>query len=420
MATSFRGGIYLNLHKDQAAKRRVETPGTPEELVIPLPAGSQPQVCVGDRVLRGQCIADSEDPCAVPVHAGISGTVVSVESRLHPCGEERLHIVVESDGQDEAAVTHGVAGWENAPAQVLLDAIRAAGIPEYTRLCNVEGIDTIIISGVENVPCDAATHRVMLEQAGAIADGARVLCRIFPEARLVIGVEARKSDAMALLRRMIRNEAAMRVEGLSSKYPQGSPELLVSCITGRRLQPGQRPEETGCVVLGVAAAASIGQAVVNGTPEYACTLTVAGEAVATPRNLRVPVGMTLKALADLCGGLVEEPEKVLVGDPVRGMAQPDLWVSVDKRTQAVLFLTGREDGRAGVNNCIRCGRCTQVCPMCLMPGYLYEFASKGLYEDCKSLHIRACIECGTCGCVCPGGLALPDVIRRAKRQLEAE
>lgn len=81
----------------------------PRTLILPLhqhvgePA--EPVVSVGERVLRGQMVAQADNYVCAPVHASTSGTVVAIEDRQvpHPSGLAAPCIVIESDGDDRAA-----------------------------------------------------------------------------------------------------------------------------------------------------------------------------------------------------------------------------------------------------------------------------------------------------------------------------
>ena len=104
MAFRVRGGIHPAYNK-VTAHSPIEVLPAPKELVIPLSqhigAPCEPLVKVGDRVLLGQKIGDSQAPVSAPVHATVSGTVKAVEPRWVPSGLRAPCIVIENDFLDE-------------------------------------------------------------------------------------------------------------------------------------------------------------------------------------------------------------------------------------------------------------------------------------------------------------------------------
>ena len=79
---SFRGGLRLPLDKDPTANLKIETLPRPPRVIIHLAqhAGTpaNPLVKHGDRVRIGQVIAEPTGAVSLPVHASVSGTIISV------------------------------------------------------------------------------------------------------------------------------------------------------------------------------------------------------------------------------------------------------------------------------------------------------------------------------------------------------
>ena len=111
---NFHGGVHPPENKLQSVGLPIMTAGIPEELTLPLSqhigAPATPIVAVGERVLKGQMIAEAQGFVSVPVHAPTSGTITAVEDRAiaHPSGFSAPCIVLASDGEDEWLAHEGI------------------------------------------------------------------------------------------------------------------------------------------------------------------------------------------------------------------------------------------------------------------------------------------------------------------------
>ncbi len=147
-------------------------------------------------------------------------------------------------------------------------------------------------------------------------------------------------------------------------------------------------------------------------------VTVTGDAVKEPKNLRVPLGTSFQHLIDEAGGFVSEPDRVLTGGPMMGIAQHNLDVTVIKGTNAVLCLTPEEAAPEDKEQtCLRCARCVNVCPMHLTPVYMHLYVEKGRWSEAEELRVMDCIECGSCNYICPARIPLVQSFRTAKAEL---
>lgn len=129
-------------------------------------------------------------------------------------------------------------------------------------------------------------------------------------------------------------------------------------------------------------------------------VTVSGDIVMEPRNLLVPIGTPFSDMVE-AAGFRQNPYKVLSGGPMMGVAQFDLAVPVTKGTNAVTVLGEENRYMAAQPHCIRCGKCISVCPMHLMPLYLYSAERRGDLETLKRQNVLDCVECGSCAYTCP-------------------
>lgn len=418
----FRGGIHPHDGKELARDAAIETMPAPPLVALPLSqhigAPCTPTVKVGETVKRGQRIATSQAFLHADIHASVSGKVKRIENGM---------IYLENDGLD--AWAEGLPftrDWQAMTPEDLLSAIEAAGIvgmggatfPTQVKLKPKKPVDVLILNGAECEPYLTADDRLMREEPERVVTGARILAKILGTKRSVIAVEENKPEAAEALRRAAGQD--LEVLLLRTRYPQGAEKMLIYAVTGREVPLGGLPMDAGAVVQNVGTAAAVADACCHGLPLTERITTVSGDAIRTPKNLRVRLGTSYRDAIDFCGGFSEQPDKVLAGGPMMGRAQESLDVPITKGSSGILALTRRITAHGPELHCIRCGRCVAACPMGLVPSMLSILGERHDVEKSRDAYgVMNCIECGCCTYVCPAKRNIVQYIRATKGAVKA-
>lgn len=395
-----------------------------------LGAPSVPIVKAGDHVKLGQKIGEAKGFVSVPVHASVSGRVVSVESRMLMLGAPTVTVTIENDGRDEWVELSPLGkDVESVDRASIIPAIQAAGIcgmggatfPTHVKLTIPEGktCDSIIINGAECETHVTADHRLMLEESERIVNGLRLAMKALDVKYGIIGIEDNKKDAIQAMKKAIAGFEGLHVMPLYTKYPQGGERQLIHAITGYEVPANGLPIDIGVVVLNVGTAAAISDAVLLGKPLIERITTVTG-CVQQPANLRLRIGTTAAEAVEACGGYREEPYKLLMGGAMTGVCMPSDELPMGKGTNCLLALTEKECKTPAEQPCIRCGRCVDVCPAGLKPFLLKHFCEKGDLDRAKAHDVTECIVCGSCSYICPARLALAASFKNAKDAIARE
>lgn len=432
MAFTFKGGIHPEYNKERTYASPIEELPATEEVIIPLlqhiGVPCVPVVSVGDYVRIGQIIGDSDAALSCPVHASVSGKVVSIAPYWHSSGVKVPSIVIENDFKDsrDDCIEPYDGDFDDLTPSEIIGYARDAGIvgmggaafPLHAKLKTAfdKKIEVIIINGAECEPFITADHRAMVEYPRSIVNGAKLIMKCLGKTEAVIAIEDNKPDAIASMT-VTTEDSGIRICPLKTKYPQGGERQLIKAITGREVPPGKLPMDIGCAVFNVDTCASLFRAVSKGRPLTKRVCTVSGSAVINPKNLLVRVGTPYYALFEHCGGFSADPYKIVCGGPMMGSAQHSVEIPVIKNTSALLAYCGEEETFDDNPTCLHCGKCVSVCPMRLMPNYIYMHAEKEEFAECKKLNVQDCIECGCCSYVCPGRLYLVQGMRMAKGNL---
>ena len=185
----------------------------------------------------------------------------------------------------------------------------------------------------------------------------------------------------------------------------------------REVPSGGLPIDVGVVVFNVGTVHAAYEAVQKNRPLIDRVVTVTGKSLARPSNFRVRIGTPVAHLIEEAGGLPEDTAKVINGGPMMGKALSTLDVPVVKGTSGIVLIRDGEARRKVVIQCIRCGKCMQVCPMGLEPYLLMNLSEKEMFERMESERVLDCIECGSCSYTCPSSRPLLDYIRLGKAEV---
>jgi electron transport complex protein RnfC len=434
-ALTFKRGIHPKHAKHYTEKKPIKILEPKGELVFPMSqhigAPCKPLVKKGDQVFVGQKIGEAQGFVSAPVHSSVSGTVKNVTQVLHPNGFMVEAVIVENDGEytDLETINKALDYTKLSPSEIR-DIVKDAGIvgmggagfPTFIKLTPPEDkkIDHIILNGAECEPYITSDHRIMLEETEKIVLGLKVVLKLFPEAKGVIAIEDNKPDAIAAMKKQVEGEKNIEVAVVRTKYPQGAEKQLIYAVTKREVPSGGLPADAGCIVQNIDTVVAIHRAIFRGRPLMRRVVTVSGGAINDPQNFKVKLGMSYRELIEAAGGFKEEPVKIISGGPMMGFAMYSIDAPVVKGTSSILCLTEEETQMSKESNCMRCGKCVEICPMNLLPLELNKFSLHNDEEKFVKYRGLDCIECGSCSYVCPSKRHLLQSIRTAKKEVIAK
>lgn len=432
---TFKGGVHplshINYGKSYTKDKETVTIPVPDEIVISMSrvvgAPGKPIVQKGDKVYMGQQIGEATSFISSNFHSSVSGEVIAVEKRPHGTGEMREAVVIKNDHKDEVHPDTKPYDYEALEPKQIVDIIKQKGVvgmggatfPTHVKLMPPPGkkIDTLIINAAECEPYITCDHRFMLEDPSSIIKGVKILIRALEIDRAIIGIEDNKPEAVKMLQKEAKDEKSIEVVALNSKYPQGAEKQLIFALTKRAVPSGGLPMDVGVVVSNVGTAGSIAGIFDTGLAVMDRIVTVTGNAVNEPKNLRVRLGTSFESCIDYCGGLKDDTVKVISGGPMMGVAQSNLLATTNEGTTAILALDSKEAASEHAQSCIRCGSCVEACPIGLMPLSIASAADNANFDLTQKLGAMDCIECGSCTFICPARKSLVQSIRLAKSVL---
>lgn len=424
----YYGGVHPSERKELSEHISLERFPDPEIVSISmsqhLGAPANPIVQVNDTVKVGQKIGEAAGFISSPIHSSVSGTVIAVEPRLHPTrGGEVMSVVIKSDGKNtlhESVQPH--KNLDSLTPDEIIEIVREAGIvgmggagfPTSVKLKPGKPIEAVLLNGCECEPLLTADHRVLLEFADDVIFGLKAMLKTVGAPKGIIVIEDNKKDAIELLKAKTADCSDIEVLTAKTKYPQGAEKMLIKRVMGRQVPRGGLPADVGAVVSNISTVKAISDAIQKGMPLVERVVTVTGEHMKKPGNYIVKLGTNVAELIDHCGGIVGDDVTIKMGGPMMGFALSDLNVPILKGSNGIIAI---ETDHTETVECIKCGRCVDVCPMELSPLYFAKYADEQNWQGMLDKNVRDCVECRCCEYICSSKIPLVSKIKAGKKAI---
>ncbi|MBT3209471.1 MAG: electron transport complex subunit RsxC [Bacteroidetes bacterium] len=425
-----KGGVHPPENKISKEGAIVQL-AIPKTAYIPisqhLGAPSTPVVKKGDAVKVGQIIAKSSGFVSTNIHSSVSGTVQKIDDIIDSSGYKRKTVIIKVEGdewletidQSKQLSKNISVNGEEIISKILESGIVGLGgatFPTHIKLSVPKGktAEVLIINGVECEPYLTSDHRLMLEKAEEMLIGTQILMRGLNVKKAMIGIENNKPDAIELLSKLVDKYPGIEIYALKVQYPQGGEKQLIKALINREVPSGGLPIDVGAVVQNVGTTFAVYEAIQKNKPLFERVVTVTGKSVSKPANYMVRIGTPVSELLAASGGIPDDTGKIISGGPMMGKALNSVDSPVTKGTSGILILPEDESKRKESLNCIRCARCTVVCPMGLEPFFIMSTTENKMFDKVESANVMDCIECGSCSYTCPSNRPLLDYIRLGK------
>jgi len=430
----FHGGLVLDGHK---LLSHISDSILPERLIYPLLQRSDnyatPCISIGERVLKGQVIAQSNSPLVAPIHAASSGIITAIANHpiAHPSGLDDSCIILSTDGLDEAIAVKPLINKQSKSPDALRQLIHQAGIvglggalfPTATKLQNTTALHTLIINGAECEPYISCDLSLIQSHAEQIVQGVLILQNILQADQCIIALEQDSLFAYDALEKAIETQTStksqtLRLQKVPTIYPTGGEKQLIQVLTGIKIAPSVLPTTQGFLCQNIATVFAIYQAISQRQPLIERIVTVTGHGIQQAKNIRARIGTPIHHLIKQCGGYADKVERLIMGGSMMGIALKTDDIAITKATNCLLVMTHNDLRNQKIEMpCIRCGDCASVCPIELLPQQLHWYGHTKQFEQSQNYHLFDCIECGCCDLVCPSHIPLVQSFRATKEAI---
>lgn len=398
------------------SSQRLETPA---RVVLPVQdvPGDPCEVLVaeGDSVRVGQKIAHiGTPPGYIAVHASVSGRVAAVHPRMHPLGQPVQSIVIETGGES-ASVDPVPFAQHGSDAATFC---REMGIPLDHDA--IGACDTLFVNATEDEPVLGSVERLLVEQNAACCRGLQVFAEQAGMRRIIVLVAKGRPALREAARTLCADLPGAAISERTTPVPATAAQLLrIRRQAGSHSRKARRPS----MMIGPATLVALERAFDQGIPWVEQMISVSGSAVERPWNLWVPTGIPLDLLFGHLGIDLETLGRVTMGGVLMGLPLPQSDVPIIKTARGIVAsvaLSFDEHHWSRFyqrSDCVRCGKCNDICPAGIPPFHLAALVEHQRFDEAVAYGLFSCLECGRCFYVCPAMIPLPELMQLGKMRV---
>lgn len=414
----------LPKYKKMSITDKVTVYNKPKYVYIPLIVQHDTDVTMlvkkGDYAFKGMTIGKTKGNLRLPIHSSISGTVIGFEEKTYINGDKVKCVVIENDFKEKVEKRNVTRKEINKIIKedfinIIKDAgivgLGGSGFPTYIKYSCDTHIKTLIINAVECEPYITADYMLLMTRCEDILEGIDAMIEINHAEEAILVIKKGEVKLKEHINNFIGTYLKIRLVEVPNFYPMGWERNVVKHTTG--LTYNSLPIEHGIVVNNVSTILAIYEALKYDRPLTERVVTFTGDGLYSPMNVLVKLGTKVSDVITEIGGYRVDSLKMVAGGPMMGESLPNDDLIITSNLNCVLIM--EENTPQEINECLRCGKCVDVCPAKLSPVLI-----KDNVKDIKLLHDLEpdrCIECGLCSYVCPAKIPVREFVRLAKKQL---
>ena len=290
-----------------------------------------------------------------------------------------------------------------------ITGLAGSDFPTYIKYDTDKKIKYLIVDGAECEVYASDDGALMMNYAEEILEGIDAIMEIMGIEKAYIAINERNEGIIKKILKYIYTYPNIKVYSLPDAYPNGYERYLVSEILG--LTYDRLPIEVGVINENVSTIYAIYEMLKYHKPLTERIVTLAGEGVKNPCNYKLKIGTNLSELLMKTNNFKKIKNPILIaGGAMMGKSIASDDFIITKDVNCVLLL---EENQEKVYPCIKCGKCSEVCPVGIIPSKILDDPKRAL--DFK---INKCVSCGLCSYVCPSKIEVRDEINKIRGNMK--
>jgi electron transport complex protein RnfC len=418
------GGLKLPKHKDISLSKDVLIYDKPKYVYIPLAVYNNlsctPMVKPGDYVYVGDVIGKRNDHFKLSICSSVSGEVEAIEKRYHSSGHEVDCIKIKNDFKNKVLKKEFITDITDYSKTDFISILQTCGVvgmsgtdfPTYIKYNTNKKINTLLVNGTECEPYITSDYILLKNNIKEICEGIHAILRIMNINKAVIAIKKGHPELKKIILDEIDSYSCIELKEVKDYYPIGWEGSLIKTIFHKKYD--KLPLDIGIVVNNVTTIHAIYQVLRNKHSITDRIVTITGDKIKKPVNVLVKIGTSISEVIKFIDGYKRGKKlKLIAGGPMTGHAIHNDSLVVSANLNGIVVK--EDDFDTFDDQCIRCGKCTEVCPVKICPVLVKDHIDD--IDELKALRPDKCIECGLCSYICPAKIELREYVKNAKSKV---
>lgn len=418
-------GKKIEGHKELTKDVKLNKYVNPDVIYIPLINGNDNDITVlvqkDDYVYKDMMIAKTKGTFRLPINSSVSGTVIGIEDKYYLNGQKIKCIAIKNDFKEKVKDNEGLVNdinkytkeeFINVLQKCGIVGMGGSGFPTYVKYNTDTKIKTLIVNAVECEPYITADYKMIEEHIEEILDTIDAIMTINNIDECIIGIKKTNQDLINKINTFIGTYVHIKLCLVPNIYPMGWEKTLIKQV--KNVTYENLPIEKNIVVNNISTIYSIYEALKYHKCLTERIVTFTGEMLENPQNILVKIGTNVKDILDNVLKLKSDDYLLIAGGPMMGTNIESNDLVVSSNLNCVLIM--KKNDIKLPEQCLRCGKCSNVCPANLAPVLIKDNVDN--IDELKILNPNKCVECGLCSYICPAKINVREFVKQAKKNMK--